>query len=126
MTQDQINNLTNNVRNIVFLKMFGLKLTNDIFNDVIQNSESDTFVGFRNFIAMNVVRQQLESVYTHTTAGLKAINQPNWSSPKMQEKQYDITMLSDAITLQLIEANKVLGIKKNDYEPYSSIKITSI
>lgn len=126
VTQEKINVLTNQVRNVIFLQMFGLKNTNDIFNEVVPNSENDTFIGFRNFIAMNIVRQQLEEVHTHTTAGLKAINQPNWSSPTMKEKSYTIIQLSDVITLQQIEASKILNVKKSNYLPYSSIKIHKI
>lgn len=118
------------VKNVTFLEMFGFEISTKIFDGSIANSESDAFMGFRKFVAMCIARQQVEETYVHTTAGLKAINQPNWSSPTAATKNTTLMQLNNAVEAQFIEAKKILaGLDEkpaNTYEPYSSFQIDRI
>jgi len=130
LSQDKINTVTNHVKNVIFLEMFGFSLSNKIFTGEVPNSEGDDFMGFRLFTALNIAAYFAGEVYTHTNAGLKAITQPNWSNPSKADKNTTVTPLSDAVTAQFLEAKKILDAlsltPKNEFTPYSSFQIDKI
>lgn len=130
LSQAKIDAVMKHVKNVTFLEMFGFEISTKIFDGTIANSESSAFMGFRNFVAMCIARQQVEETYIHTTAGLKAINQPNWSSPTAMTKNATLMQLNNAVESQFIEAKKILtGLNEtpaNTYEPYSSFQIDRI
>jgi hypothetical protein len=120
----------NYVKNITFMQMFGLDISTRIFDGTISDLPSVSFIGFRNFVALCIAAQFCEETYMHTNAGLKAINQPNWSSPTAMTKNTTLIKLNNAIEIQFLEAKKVLTTNEetpaNDYAPYSSIEIHKI
>lgn len=130
LSQEKINTLTNFVKNNTFLAMFGLAITTKIFDGTIEDSASDDFIGFRKLTALCVVAQQVEEVFIHTNAGLKIIGQPQWSTPKVSEKNLTLLKINNTVENQFIEAKKILiaeGLKPdNKYTPYSSFKVTQV
>jgi len=130
LSQEKINSLMGTVKNTTFIQMFGLAISKEIFSGTIVNSDSNDFLGFRKFVALCVVGQMLKNTYIHTNAGLKAINQQNWSSPKISEKHIDIMDINSTIENQFVEAKKILvslgKISNNEYSGYSAIKITKV
>lgn len=130
LSQAKINAVMKHVKNVTFLEMFGFEISTKIFDGTIADSANDTFMGFRKFVAMCIARQQVEETYVHTTAGLKAINQPNLSSPTAATKNTTLMQLNNAVEAQFIEAKKILtGLDEkptNTYEPYSSFQIDRI
>ena len=130
LSQDKIDTFMTFVQNIVFLQMFGMDITTRIFSGDITNQEGNNFVGFRAFVSMCIAGQLCEETYVHTNAGLKAINQPNWSSPTAMTKNTTLIKLNNAIEVQFIEAKKLLQQANekpaNTYEPYSSFQIDKI
>lgn len=108
LTQEKINILTNSVKNTIFLQMFGLSISNKIFDGSILNNETDNFIGFRKFVALCVACQLVEDSFIHTNAGLKVINQQNWGSPKVNEKSNALNKISQTVENQLVEAKKIL------------------
>jgi hypothetical protein len=130
LDQTKINILAKHVKNVVFLQMFGYSISTEIFSGVIPDSQAGEFIGFRALVAMCIARQQVQEVYVHTNAGLKAVNQPNWSSPALTSKHTSLLELNNAVELQFLEAKKALSLLNekplNSYEPYSSFKIDKI
>lgn len=130
LSQAKIDTTMNYVKNITFMQMFGLDISTRIFDGTISDLPSVSFIGFRNFVALCIAAQFCEETYMHTNAGLKAINQPNWSSPTAMTKNTTLIKLNNAIEIQFLEAKKVLTTNEetpaNDYAPYSSIEIHKI
>lgn len=130
LSQSKIDAVMKHVKNVTFLEMFGFDLSTRIFSGEIEDSASSEFMGFRKFVALCIARQQVEETYVHTTAGLKAINQPNWSSPTAQTKNTTLMQLNNAVEAQFVEAKKVLRTDgetpANTYAPYSSFEIHKI
>jgi len=130
LNQSKIDTVTKHVKNVIFLEMFGFSLSTKIFSGDVVDSANDAFMGFRLFVALNIAAYFAGEVYTHTNAGLKAINQPNWSNPGKAEKNTTIMSLSDAVTSQFLEAKKVLAILNetptDEFRPYSSFQIDKV
>jgi len=130
LTQDKIDTFMTFVQNIIFMQMFGADISTRIFAGTIADGESVNFIGFRALVSMCIAGQLCEETYVHTNAGLKAINQPNWSSPTAQAKNTTLIKLNNAIEVQFIEAKKILQTASekptNTYEPYSSFQIDKI
>jgi len=130
LSQSKIDDFMTNVQNVIFMQMFGMDIATRIFSGAITNQDSANFLGFRLFVAMCIAGQLCEETYVHTNAGLKAINQPNWSSPTAQTKNTTLIKLNNAIEVQFIEAKKILQTASekpaNTYEPYSSFQIYKI
>jgi len=130
LSQDKINTQMNFVKNTTFLEMFGLSISKEIFAGTIPNSDSADFIGFRKFVALCIVGLMLEDTFTHTNAGLKIINQQNWNSPKVTEKNNTLSKINSTIENQFQEAKKILlsleKISNNKYSGFSAFKITKI
>jgi len=79
---------------------------------------------------MCIASQLCEETYVHTNAGLKMVNQSNWSSPTPSAKNTTLIKLNNAIELQFLEAKKLLQADSetplNTYVPYSSFQIDKI
>lgn len=130
LSQHKIDEAMKHVKNVIFLEMFGFKVSTDIFAGTIADSAGDNFMGFRKFVALCIAAHFAREVYIHTNAGVKAINQANWSTPTLADKNSMLMPLSDAVTAQFIEAKKILcdqDVKTtDDYTPYSSFEIQKI
>lgn len=130
LTQNRINELMSFVKMNTFLSMFGLEISTNIFAGIIVNSESASFVGFRKLVSLCIVGQLIEDTFTHTNAGLKIINQQNWQSPKVSEKNNTLMKINNAIENQFQEAKLILTtlgyIPENKYAGYSSFQIDKI
>lgn len=130
LSQAKINLIAKSVKNNTFLQMFGLSISNKIFDETIADSKNNNFIGFRKFIALCIVSQLVEDSFVHTNAGLKMINQQNWNSPKVNEKTNPLNKINATIENQFIEAKKVLillgEISENKYKSYGTIKIEKI
>ena len=110
--------------------MFGFSISNKIFSGDVADSSGADFMGFRNFVALNIAAYFAAEVFTHTNAGLKAVTQPNWNNPTKQDRSTSVVPLSDAVTSQFIEAQKILQASTeepaNTYAPYSSFQIDKV
>lgn len=130
LSQHKIDESMNFVKNVTFLQMFGFEISTKIFAGTIEDSSNANFMGFRKFVAMCIAGQFCEETFIHTNAGLKAINQPNWSSPTASAKNTTLMKLNNAIEVQFIEAKKALSTlaetPANTYEAYSSFQIDKI
>ena len=130
LTQNKINELMNFVKMNTFLSMFGLEISTKISSGTIPNSDSVSFVGFRKFVSLCIVGQLIEDTFLHTNAGLKVINQPNWTSPRVAEKNNTLMRINATIDNQFIEAKTILTalgfISENKFVPYSSFNISKI
>lgn len=130
LSQAKIDSTMNNVKNVMFLQMFGFSISGKIFSGAIADSANVNFIGFRKFVSLCIAANFCEETYVHTNAGLKAINQPNWTSPTAMAKNTTLIKLNNAIEAQFIEAKKVLNTLSetpaNDYEAYSSFEIYKI
>lgn len=130
LAQQKINEFVDLVQNVIFLQMFGYEITNKIFSGDIADSADVEFMGFRKFTALCTATQFAEEVYIHTNAGLKAINQPNWTSTSVQTKNPTLLKLYNAIEAQFIVAKEILKTADetpaNNYSQYSSFDIERI
>lgn len=133
LTQDKIDENMNYVRNITFMEMFGVDITSRIFSGDIAEpdlTENKDFIGFRKFVALCIAANFAEESHIHTNAGLKLINQPNWSSPKAQDKVTTLVKLNNAIEKQFQAAKRILESDAekpdNDYDGYSSFNFERI
>lgn len=130
LAQEKIDAVMLHVKNVIFLQMFGFSITAKIFSGDIADSAADEFMGFRKFVALNIAAYFAGEVFTHTNAGLKAINQPNWQTATKQASSTTVMPLSDAVSAQFIEAQKILQALDqepvNNYVPYSGIEIHRI
>ena len=130
LSQKKIDESMNFVKNVTFLQMFGFEISTKIFAGTIADSANANFMGFRKFVAMCIAGQFCEETFIHTNAGLKVINQPNWSSPTAAAKNTTLMKLNNAIEVQFIEAKKVLNTlaetPANTYEAYSSFQIDKV
>jgi hypothetical protein len=130
LSQGKINLVAKSVKNNTFLQMFGLSISNRIFDGTIPNSDDENFIGFRKFIALCIVGQLVEDSFIHTNAGLKMVSNTNWTTPKVNEKTNPLNKINTTIESQFIEAKRVLcdlgEISKNKYAGYASFKIEKI
>lgn len=130
LTQDKINIITNTVKNTIFLQMFGLSISTKIFDGTISNNETVNFFGFRKFVSLCVACQLIEDSFIHTNAGLKIINQQNWSSPKVNEKSNALNKISQTVEQQLVEAKKILTelgfISEDKFKSFGTFEIKRI
>lgn len=130
ISQQKIDDLTTFVKFNIFIQMFGLKNTTDIFSGNISDSANDSFLGFKKFVALCIVGQLIEDTFMHTNAGLKIVGQPNWASPKLTEKNNTLVKINNTIENQFVAAKKVLTdlgkISENKYSGYSSFRIDKI
>lgn len=130
LSQQKIDDFMTFVQNIIFMQMFGTDITTRIFAGTIADQVGVDFIGFRALTAMCIAGQLCEETFIHTNAGLKAINQPNWTSPTASTKNTTLIKLNNAIELQFIEAKKLLNAASetpsNTYDPYSSFQIDKI
>lgn len=130
LSQDKIDTQMLYVKNITFMAMFGNFISQKIFSGDIADLADNDFIGFRKFVAMCIASRFCAEVNVHTNAGLKTINQPNWSSPKQSEKNADLLDLENAVEKQFVQAKKVLKLldqkPDNDYQGYSSLEIERI
>lgn len=128
--QARINELATYVKFNTFIQMFGLKNTTDIFAGTIADSANDSFLGFKKFVALCIVGQLVEDTFVHTNAGLKIVGQPNWTSPRVNEKNNTLVKINNTIENQFVEAKKVLmalgHIPENKYSGYSSFRIDKV
>lgn len=127
LSQSKIDDVMRHVKNVIFLQMFGFAITEKIFSGDIADSAADEFMGFRKFVALNIAAYFAGEVFTHTNAGLKAINQSNWQTATKSDSSTTVMPLSDAVTAQFIQAQKILKASEqypnNNYVPYSGIEI---
>lgn len=130
LSQHKIDEVANQVKNLTFLEMFGAEISKKIFDGTIADSASTTFIGFRKFVCLCIAGNFCEETFIHTNAGLKAINQPNWSSPTAMTKNTTLIKINNVIEAQFREAKKILRDSsqepKNDFAPYSSFQIDKI
>jgi len=130
LSQAKIDKYMKYVKNVTFMQMFGLSVSTKIFDGIIEDSLSEDFIGFRDFVAMCIASRFCEEIYVHTNAGVKAINQPNWSTPKASEKNSDLLDLRNAIEKQFVEAKKILCTldekPDNDYQAFSAFEIERV
>lgn len=130
LSDKKINEVANHVKNITFLGMFGAELSKKIFDGTIADSANLDFIGFRKFVCLCMAGNFCEETYIHTNAGLKAINQPNWSSPTAATKNTTLLKINNVIEAQFREAKKILRAAsqdpKNDFAPYSSFNIDRV
>jgi hypothetical protein len=130
LSQNKIDSAMKHVKNVTFLEMFGRAISTKIFDGTVADSIGEDFLGFRGFVALCIAAQFCEETYIHTNAGLKAINQPNWSSPTAMTKNTTLIKLNNAIESQLVEAKKILKLLSetptDTHEPYSSFQIDRI
>lgn len=133
LSQTKIDENMEYVKNITFMEMFGVDISERIFSGDIAEPDLTThkgFIGFRKFVALCIAANLAEEAHIHTNAGLKLINQPNWSSPKPQDKVTTLVKLNNAIEKQFQEAKKILSAEDekpdNDYDGYSSFNFERI
>ena len=130
LQQTKINDYTNFVKHNIFVAMFGLAISNEIFNGTIVNSKNVDFVGFTNLVAICVANELIKNLTVHTNAGLKIVNQPNWQALNVAQKQTKVNDLSGLIENQFLEAKKVLvtlgKITTNKFQNYGSFKIEKL
>lgn len=130
LSQAKIDENMKHVKNITFMQMFGVAISDKIFAGTIADSANENFIGFKKFVALCIAGNLVEETYVHTNAGLKAINQPNWSSPTAMAKNTTLMKINNAIEAQFVEAKKVLALlaetPANKYEGYSSFQIDKI
>lgn len=130
LTQHKIGQLTSMVKTVTFMSMFGLELSNKIFAGEIADSASDNFIGFKKLVALCIVGQLIEDTFIHTNAGLKVVNQPSWSSPRVAEKNTQLMKINNTIEAQFTEAKKILAeagaLTANTYSGFSAFNIRKV
>ena len=130
LSQDKIDTQMGFVKNNTFLQMFGLSISNKIFDGNIADSANADFIGFRKFVALCIVGNLIEDSFVHTNAGLKIISQPGWSSPKTNEKSNPLNKITNTIEMQFVEAKKILislgEISENKFKGYGTFNIEKI
>ena len=112
MPTHKIEEFTNVVRNLLFVKMFGFEAANKILSGEILESSSSVFIGFQKFFALCVVYQTIKDPLIHTNFGLKSINRVGVSDPTSAQKSTDLIDVESTISAHYREALKVVNTAK--------------
>jgi hypothetical protein len=107
----KIEEVTNFVKNNIFLEMFGFQAATQIIDGTIDDSASITFLGFQKFLALCVAYQQERDPLMSTNFGSKVISRPNVTDPTNNQKSITIIQLEKTISIHYKEALQIVNNK---------------
>jgi hypothetical protein len=107
----KIDEVTNFVKNNIFLEMFGYQAASQIIDGTIGDSASGTFLGFQKFLALCVAYQQERDPLMSTNFGSKVISRPNVVDPTNNQKSITLIQLEKTISIHYKEALKIVTNK---------------
>jgi len=126
----KIQELTDYVKNHIFLKMFGFEASTKISDGTIGDSASSTFLGFQKFLALCVAYQQERDPLMSTNFGSKIISRANVTDPTNNQKSITLGDLEGTISIHYAEAWKIVNNSKCGGVPawggYFSYKISRL
>lgn len=126
----KIAELTDYVKNHIFLKMFGFEASTKISDGTIGDSSSSTFLGFQKFLALCVAYQQERDPLMSTNFGSKIISRANVTDPTNNQKSITLGDLEGTISIHYAEAWKIVNNSKCGGVPawggYFSYKISRL
>ena len=126
----KITEVTDFVKNNIFLEMFGYQAATQIIDGTIGDSVSSTFLGFQKFLALCVAYQQERDPLTSTNFGSKIISRPNVTDPSNNQKSITLIDIEGTISYHVQEAFKVLSTTTCQGVPtwggYFSYKVSKI
>ncbi len=105
----KIQELTDYVKNHIFLKMFGFEAATKIADGTIGDSASSTFLGFQKFLALCVAYQQERDPLMSTNFGSKIISRANVTDPTNNQKSITLGDLEGTISIHYAEAWKIVN-----------------
>lgn len=122
--------VSNYVKNHLWLKMFGFEASTKIYNGTITNSASSNFIGFQKFFALCVAYQQEKDPLISTNFGSKIISRQNVVNPTNNEKSITLADMEGTISIHYKEALKIVNVAKCGGVPswggYFSYKISKL
>lgn len=126
----KIQEVTDYVKNHIFLKMFGFEASQQIITGVIPDSASATFLGFQKFLNLCVAYQQEKDPLMSTNYGSKIISRPNVTDPSNGQKSVTLIDIENTISIHYKEAWKLVNNTKCSGVPawggYFSYKISRL
>lgn len=122
--------VSNYVKNHIWLKMFGFEASTKIYDGTIAVSASNTFIGFQKFFALCVAYQQERDPLMSTNFGSKIISRQNVVNPTNNEKSITLADMEGTISIHYKEAWKIVNDAKcggvPDWGGYFSYKISRL
>jgi hypothetical protein len=126
----RIQEVTDYVKNHIFLKMFGFEASQQIIAGTIPDSASPTFIGFQKFLALCTAYQQEKDPLMSTNFGSKIISRPNVTDPTNGQKSITLIDIENTIAIHYKEAYKLVSNTKcggvPDWGGYFSYKISRL
>jgi hypothetical protein len=107
----KIEEVTNFVKSNIFLEMFGFQAATQIIDGTVDDSASNTFLGFQKFLALCVAYQQERDPLMSTNFGSKVISRPNVTDPTNTQKSITLIQLEKTISIHYKEALKIVNNK---------------
>jgi hypothetical protein len=107
----KIEEVTNFVKSNIFLEMFGFQAATQIIDGTVDDSASNTFLGFQKFLALCVAYQQERDPLMSTNFGSKVISRPNVTDPTNNQKSITLVQLEKTISIHYKEALKIVNNK---------------
>jgi len=126
----KIAEVTNFVKNNIFLEMFGYQAATQIIDGTVADSASSTFLGFQKFLTLCVAYQQERDPLMSTNFGSKVISRPNVTDPTNNQKSITLIQLEKTISIHYKEALKIVNNSNCSNVPtwggYFSYKVSKL
>lgn len=110
LEESKIKEVSDYVKNHIFLKMFGYEASVKIIDGSIPDSASTTFIGFQKLFSLCTAYQQEKDPLMSTNFGSKIISRPNVTDPTNKQKSIALIDLENTISIHSKEALKVIGL----------------
>lgn len=109
LEDSKILEVSNFVKNHIFLEMFGYQASTQIVDGTIPDSSSSTFMGFQKFLALCTAYQQERDPLMSTNFGGKIISRPNVTDPSNNQKSITLIQMEKSISIHYKEALKIVN-----------------
>lgn len=109
LEDSKILEVSNFVKNHIFLEMFGYQAATQIVDGTIADNASSTFMGFQKFLALCTAYQQERDPLMSTNFGSKIISRPNVSDPSNNQKSITLIQMEKSISIHYKEALKIVN-----------------
>lgn len=109
LEDSKILEVSNFVKNHIFLEMFGYQAATQIIDGTIADNASSTFMGFQKFLALCTAYQQERDPLMSTNFGGKIISRPNVMDPSNNQKSITLIQMEKSISIHYKEALKIVN-----------------
>lgn len=109
LEDSKILEVSNFVKNHIFLEMFGYQAATQIIDGTIADNAGSTFMGFQKFLALCTAYQQERDPLMSTNFGGKIISRTNVTDPSNNQKSITLIQMEKSISIHYKEALKIVN-----------------